>query len=78
MLTGPEPVPMKTGYSWMDEAAVLSIHLVGRRIFPSVQGVSEDLARRMEMGLRSSEDPVTQAHLKDCLKGIDLILNPKK
>jgi hypothetical protein len=77
-LTGPEPVPIKTGYSWMDEWVAIQSTSARSSDFPVLIKVSlEDLARRMEGGLRSSEDPVTKAHLKDCLKGIDLILNPK-
>jgi len=77
-LTGPEPVPIKTGYSWMDQLAAVQSTSARSSDFPALVKISlEDLARQMEGRLRGSEDPVTQAHLKDCLKEIHLILNPR-
>jgi hypothetical protein len=78
-LTGPEPVPIKTGYSWMDEWVAIQSTSARSSDFPVLIKASlEDLAKHIEGVLQNSEDPATKAHLKDCLRGIDLILNPKK
>jgi hypothetical protein len=63
----------------MDEAALLQSTSARSSDFPVLIKASlEDLAKHIEGVLQNSEDPVTKAHLKDCLRGIDLILNPKK
>jgi hypothetical protein len=77
-LTGPEPVVIKTGYSWIDELAALHSASARSSDFPAlVRAALEKLAERIKGALQKVEDPPTRAHLKDCLKGIDLTLNPK-
>jgi hypothetical protein len=77
-LTGPEPIPIKTGYSWMDELVAIQSTSAKSSDFPAlVRAALEELAERMGGAFQEVGDPATKAHLKDCLKGIDLILNPK-
>jgi hypothetical protein len=77
-LTGPEPVPIKTGYSWLDELAAIQSTSAKSSDFPAlIRAALEELAERIGGTLQKVEDPATKAHLKDCLRGIDLILNPK-
>jgi hypothetical protein len=77
-LTGPEPVVIKAGYSWMDELVAIQSTSAKSSDFPAlVRAALEELAERMSSALQKAEDPATKAHFKDCLRGIDLILNPK-
>jgi hypothetical protein len=77
-LKGSEPIPIKTGYPWMDELVALQSASARSSNFPAlVRAALEDLGEQMKGALQKAEDPATKAHLKDCLKGINLILNPK-
>jgi hypothetical protein len=74
----PEPIPIKTGYSWMDELVALHPASARSSDFPAlVRANLENLGEQMKDALQRGEDSATKVHLKDCLKGIDLILNPK-
>ena len=63
----------------MDELVAIQSTSAQSSDFPAlVRAALEELAKRMSSALQKVEDPATKAHFKDCLRGIDLILNPKK
>jgi hypothetical protein len=74
-LIGPEPVPVKDRYSWIEEWPKMRSTSPRASDFPALIRASlENLAKRLENALPNVDDLATQAHLKDGLRRIEILL----